>query len=75
MAAVLFTDLVASTELLARLGEAAFDGLRRAHFASLREAIARSGGAEGEDDRRWPPRDIRLRGGRCRLCRGDAAGR
>jgi class 3 adenylate cyclase len=45
-AAVLFTDLVGSTELLSRLGEAAFDGLRRAHFAALREAIARSGGAE-----------------------------
>ena len=46
MAAVLFTDLVGSTELLSRLGEAAFDGLRRAHFAALREAIGRSGGAE-----------------------------
>jgi class 3 adenylate cyclase len=46
MAAVLFTDLVGSTELLSRLGEAAYDGLRRAHFAALREAIGRSGGAE-----------------------------
>ena len=46
MAAVLFTDLVGSTELLSRLGEAAYDGLRRAHFAALREAIARSGGVE-----------------------------
>src|SRR4029077_16068757 len=46
MAAVLFTDLVGSTELLSRLGEAAFDGLRRAHFAALRDAIGRSGGAE-----------------------------
>jgi len=46
MAAVLFTDLVGSTELLSRLGEAAYDGLRRAHFAALREAIARSHGAE-----------------------------
>jgi class 3 adenylate cyclase len=46
MAAVLFTDLVGSTELLSRLGEAAYDDLRRAHFAALREAIERSGGAE-----------------------------
>ena len=46
MAAVLFTDLVGSTDLLSRLGEAAYDGLRRAHFASLREAIGHSGGAE-----------------------------
>ena len=46
MAAVLFTDLVGSTELLSRLGDAAFDGLRRAHFAALREAIARNGGTE-----------------------------
>ena len=46
MAAVLFTDLVGSTELLSRLGEAGYDGLRRSHFAELREAIKRSGGAE-----------------------------
>ena len=46
MAAVLFTDLVGSTELLSRLGEAAFEGLRRAHFAALRGAIGQSRGAE-----------------------------
>jgi class 3 adenylate cyclase len=46
MAAVLFTDLVGSTELLSRLGDTAYDGLRRAHFAALREAIGRSHGAE-----------------------------
>jgi len=45
MATVLFTDLVGSTELLSRLGEAAFDGLRRAHFDTLRDATRRSGGA------------------------------
>lgn len=43
---MVFTDLVGSTELLARLGERAFDELRRAHFASLREAIERTGGQE-----------------------------
>ncbi len=46
MVAVLFTDLVGSTELMARLGEAAFDELRRAHFAALAEAIERTGGEE-----------------------------
>jgi class 3 adenylate cyclase len=45
-ATVLFTDIVSSTELLSRLGEAAFDGLRRAHFAALREAITRARGTE-----------------------------
>ena len=45
-AAVLFTDLVGSTELLSRLGEAAFDGLRRAHFVALREIIERTDGTE-----------------------------
>jgi tetratricopeptide (TPR) repeat protein len=43
---VLFTDLVGSTDLLARLGEAAFDEVRRAHFSTLREAIHRHGGDE-----------------------------
>ncbi len=38
-ATVLFSDLVGSTELLAHLGEATFDGLRRAHFAVLRRSI------------------------------------
>jgi class 3 adenylate cyclase len=43
---VLFTDLVGSTELLSRLGETAFDELRRAHFSALRKAIDRHGGEE-----------------------------
>ena len=46
MAAVLFTDLVSSTDLLTRLGEATFDELRRAHFAALRQAVDRTGGEE-----------------------------
>ncbi len=45
-ATVLFTDLVGSTELLSRLGDVVFDGLRRAHFDGLRQAIDRSGGTE-----------------------------
>ena len=45
-ATVLFTDLVCSTELLARLGETRFDALRRAHFGALRNAIVHNGGEE-----------------------------
>jgi hypothetical protein len=41
---VLFSDLVGSTELSARLE--AFEDLRRAHFAALRETVARTGGRE-----------------------------
>jgi class 3 adenylate cyclase len=43
-ATLLFTDLVGSTELLFRMGERAFDGFRRTHFASLRDAIAAAKG-------------------------------
>jgi class 3 adenylate cyclase/tetratricopeptide (TPR) repeat protein len=43
---VLFTDLVGSTELMAHLGEDAYDEVRRNHFARLREAIDRTGGEE-----------------------------
>jgi class 3 adenylate cyclase/tetratricopeptide (TPR) repeat protein len=44
--AILFTDLVGSTELASQLGDAAADELRREHFASLREAVAATGGTE-----------------------------
>jgi tetratricopeptide (TPR) repeat protein len=43
---VLFTDLVGSTELMTQLGEAAFDELRRGHFAALRAPIEQAGGEE-----------------------------
>jgi class 3 adenylate cyclase/tetratricopeptide (TPR) repeat protein len=43
---LLFTDLVGSTELLTRLGQQAFEELRRAHFALLRDALTRHGGRE-----------------------------
>jgi class 3 adenylate cyclase len=43
-ATVLLTDLVASTKLMARLGDAAFDDLRRAHFGGLHEAFTAHGG-------------------------------
>jgi class 3 adenylate cyclase/tetratricopeptide (TPR) repeat protein len=43
---VLFTDLVGSTELHARLGEDAAQDLRRTYFSLLREAAA---GHEGEE--------------------------
>ena len=40
MVTLLFTDLVASTDLLARLGDDAAEEVRRSHFALLRQAIA-----------------------------------
>ncbi len=43
---VLFTDLVGSTDALARLGEDAAEQLRQAHFSILREAIAPTSGRE-----------------------------
>ena len=45
-ATVLFTDLVGSTELMARLGDTAFDELRGEHFARLRKAMTACGGEE-----------------------------
>ncbi len=44
--ALLFTDLVGSTELLGRLGDDAAEKVRRAHFSLLREAVASFGGQE-----------------------------
>ncbi|HKC78154.1 MAG TPA: adenylate/guanylate cyclase domain-containing protein, partial [Gaiellaceae bacterium] len=44
--AVLFTDLVGSTELASRLGEAAYDDVRRNHFAALRRAVDEAGGQQ-----------------------------
>jgi class 3 adenylate cyclase/tetratricopeptide (TPR) repeat protein len=44
-ATVLFSDLVGSTEMSARLGEA-FEEIRRSHFAALREVVNRTGGRE-----------------------------
>ena len=46
MASVLFTDLVGSTELMARVGQTAFDVLRRDHFTRLRGAVAQNCGRE-----------------------------
>src|SRR6476646_11373106 len=43
---VLFTDLVGSTDLLSRVGEAQADELRREHFGLLRAAMAAHGGRE-----------------------------
>src|SRR3974390_3303124 len=47
--AVLFTDLVGSTELASALSSEAADELRRAHFSVLRQAIAVSNGREGKN--------------------------
>ena len=43
---LLFTDLVSSTELLGRLGDAAAEELRRTHFALLRTAVTDHAGDE-----------------------------
>ncbi|MGH9009802.1 MAG: ATP-binding protein, partial [Acidimicrobiia bacterium] len=45
-ATVLFTDLVGSTELMARLGDLAYDEVRSEHFRLLREVIAAHDGVE-----------------------------
>ena len=44
--AILFTDIVASTELSQRLPAEAADEVRRSHFSLLRQAITESGGTE-----------------------------
>jgi len=46
LVAVLFTDLVGSTETLARLGEERAERLREVHFGLVREAIAAHSGTE-----------------------------
>ncbi|MBA3653097.1 MAG: AAA family ATPase [Actinobacteria bacterium] len=43
---LLFTDLVGSTELLSRIGDEAAEGVRRAHFRLLRDAVTARGGQE-----------------------------
>ncbi|HXQ58587.1 MAG TPA: AAA family ATPase [Acidimicrobiales bacterium] len=45
-AAVLFTDVVGSTELSQRLPVEAADEFRRGHFSILRQALAEAGGTE-----------------------------
>jgi class 3 adenylate cyclase/tetratricopeptide (TPR) repeat protein len=44
--AILFTDIVGSTELSQRLSQEAADEVRRGHFSILRQAIAEAGGTE-----------------------------
>ena len=43
---ILFSDVVASTEVLNRFGDEAADELRREHFGLLRDAVADHGGQE-----------------------------
>ncbi len=75
---ILFTDLVGSTELASELGDAAADDLRREHFASLREAVAATGGTEVKTigdalDGVVPRRCRRDRGRRDHAARGRAS--
>ena len=44
--AILFTDIVGSTELSQRLSAEAADEVRRGHFSVLRQAVTESGGTE-----------------------------
>ena len=44
--AILFTDIVGSTELSQRLSAEMADEVRREHFSILRQAIAEAGGTE-----------------------------
>ena len=44
--AILFTDIVGSTELSQRLSAEVADEVRRGHFSVLRQAITESGGTE-----------------------------
>ena len=44
--ALLFTDIVGSTEMIEQIGDDAAEQLRRTHFRILRETVARSGGHE-----------------------------
>ena len=44
--AILFTDVVGSTELSQRLSPEVADNVRRGHFSILRQAIAEAGGTE-----------------------------
>jgi len=44
LVAILFTDLVGSTDLTTRHGDTAADVLRRDHFSHLRGALASTGG-------------------------------
>ena len=43
---VLFSDIVGSTGLLGRLGEQAWDDVRREHFSVLRSVLADHAGTE-----------------------------
>jgi class 3 adenylate cyclase/tetratricopeptide (TPR) repeat protein len=45
-AAILFTDVVGSTELSQRLSPDSADDVRRGHFSILRQALAETGGTE-----------------------------
>ena len=72
--AILFTDVVGSTELSQRLSAEAADEVRRGHFSVLRQAIAETGGTEVKnlgDGSWWSSLGLRRPG----LCRGHAAGR
>ena len=75
LVAILFTDLVGSTELATRQGDAAADALRRDHFSPLREALASTGGTEIKTIGDALMASFAGASGRARRRGGDAAGR
>jgi len=73
--AILFTDIVGSTELSQRLTPDAADELRRGHFSILRQALAEAGGTEVKNLRDLSHGGLRLGLGRAVVRRDHATGR
>jgi hypothetical protein len=65
--AILFTDIVGSTELCQRLSPEAADEVRREHFSILRRAHRRSWRNRGEESGRRAHGGLRLGFGCARL--------
>ena len=68
---ILFTDIVASTETAARLGDSAWRGLLDNHHRVVREQLERFRGHEAGDGGRQLPRHVRRPGPCDRVRAGD----
>jgi hypothetical protein len=70
LATVMFTDIVASTATLERIGDAAWHDLLVAHNGRLRVELSvfRAG---GEDNSRWVSGGVRQRHTSCDVCGSD----
>ena len=58
IATVLLTDIVSSTETLARVGVDEWRDMLDRHDTAVRRQLERFGGREGKDNWRWVPRDL-----------------